>query len=92
MWFLLDIDMSVLAKNEITDRLEILADATIQVRYKTQITEDGKEISFTYSREVLAPGDDVTGKPDPIPAIAELLWTPEVVQRYKESLPQQPQF
>jgi hypothetical protein len=76
-----------LSKQTIVDRVEILSNEVIQVRRKVQVTEDGVELSFTYFREVLAPGDNVSQQPQKIRAIAHLLWTPAVIAAYKASLP-----
>ena len=58
----------------------------IQVRQITRIMEDGKEISKTYHRHVLCPGDDLTGQDERAVAIAKAVWTPEVIEEYKEFL------
>ena len=50
----------------------------IQERKKTAIVEDGKEISFSYHRRVLAPDDDVSGESDEVKGMASALWTDEV--------------
>ena len=49
----------------------------IQERRKTAIVEDGKELSFSYHRRVLAPDADVSGESDEIKAMSAL-WTDEV--------------
>jgi hypothetical protein len=75
--------MSTLSKEVVIDKIEVLADEQIQVREKTAIMEDGKEISASYHRWVLAPGDDLTDQDVRVTAVAQALWTTEVVAAYK---------
>ena len=50
----------------------------INERTKTSIMEDGKELSFSYHRRVLAPDTDVSSESDEIKGMASALWTDEV--------------
>ena len=50
----------------------------IQERQRTAVIEDGKELSYSYSRRVLAPDDDVSSESDEIKGMASALWTDEV--------------
>ena len=47
----------------------------INVRTKTSIIEDGKELSFSYHRKVLTPDMDVSGESAEIKALAGAIWT-----------------
>jgi len=58
----------------------------IQVRQITRIIEDGKEISKTYHRHVVNPGDDIKNQDERTKKIAQAIHTPEVIAAYKESL------
>jgi hypothetical protein len=50
----------------------------IQERTKTSVVEDGKELSYSYSRRVLSPDADVSSESDEIKGMASALWTDEV--------------
>ena len=50
----------------------------IQERTKTSVMEDGKELSYSYHRRVLAPDADVSSESDEIKGMASALWTDEV--------------
>ena len=50
----------------------------IQVRERTAIMEDGKELSFSYGRRILHPDADVSSESDEIKGMASALWTDEV--------------
>ena len=58
----------------------------IQVRTKTSIMEDGKELSYSYNRRVLSPDADVSGESDEIQALAGALWTDELKSAYADSI------
>jgi len=73
----------MLTKNVVTGSIEILEDGRLQVREDTIIIEDQNEISVTYLRYVLNPGDDVSDKSERIQDVAYAVWTPEVVEDWK---------
>jgi len=54
----------------------------IQVREDTVIERDGDEISRSYHRYVVAPGDDHEGLPADVRSVAEALHTSEHNQAY----------
>jgi hypothetical protein len=73
----------MLTKTKVLGTITILPDRSIQVRKDMVISEDGVELSRTYSRYVLAPGDDISRRDDLIKDLAVLLWTPEVLAAAK---------
>jgi hypothetical protein len=75
-----------LEKIEIVDRIEVLENGCIQVRTKTAIKEDGKEISATFHRHVVSPGDSYTKEDARVQAICKATHTAAVVTAYKASL------
>ena len=72
-----------LEKVIVVDRIEILEDGQIQVREATKILENGKELSRSFHRHVLAPGDLVETEGMKVQAIAKTVWTKEVVDAHK---------
>jgi len=67
----------------VIDQIEVLETGIVQVRQATKIMEDGKEISKSYHRHVLSPGDSLEGQDEKVQRIAKAAWTPEVVAAYK---------
>ena len=65
------------------DLIEIIENGSIQVRTKTAIMEDGKQISGQFHRHVVAPGDDVSGEDAKVQAIAAAVHTAEVIAAYQ---------
>ena len=57
----------------------------INVRTKTSIMEDGKELSFSYHRRVLTPDMDVSSESAEIQALAGAIWTDDVKKAYEDS-------
>jgi hypothetical protein len=69
------------------ERVEVLADGSLQVRDATVILRDGtRDPSFPpkYHRYVLHPGDDLAGKPERVVSVANAVWTEEVVAAWIE--------
>ena len=73
-----------LIEKQIIDKIELTEVNTIQVRTATSIIKDGAEIAKTYHRHSLSPGDDVSNEDSRVQAIANVIWTEEVVNAYKE--------
>jgi hypothetical protein len=65
------------------DRIEVLESGIVQVRTKTFIMEDGKQISSTFHRHVVAPGDDYSAEDARVKAICAAMHTADVVAAYK---------
>lgn len=75
----------MLEKVSIVDRIEVLENGCVQVRTKTAILEDGKQISGTFHRHVVAPGDDYTAEDARVQAVCAATHTAEVIEAYKAS-------
>ena len=65
------------------DRIEVVENGAVQVRTKTAIMEDGKQISGTFHRHVVAPGDDYSAEDVRVKAICKATHTAAVVAAYK---------
>lgn len=61
------------------DKIEVLENGVIQVRVAQIIEKESVEISRSYVRYTLAPGDDISGQNSQIQAISLAVWTPEIV-------------
>jgi hypothetical protein len=68
------------------DLIEVIANGIIQVRTRTSIMEDGTEISSTFHRHVVAPGDDYSAQDARVKAICAATHTDSVIALYKASL------
>lgn len=68
------------------DRIEVVENGCVQVRTKTAIMEDGKQISGTFHRHVVAPGDDYAGEDARVQAICAVTHTADVIAAYKASI------
>ena len=65
------------------DLIEALENGTVQVRTKTAIMEDGKQINGTFHRHVVAPGDDYSSQHTRVQGICAALHTAEVIAAYQ---------
>ena len=73
----------MLEKIEIVDRIEVIESGVVQVRTKTAIMEDGKQISGAFHRHVVAPGDDYSAEDAKVQAICAAVHTADVVAAYQ---------
>ena len=67
--------------------MNVGANSVISVRTDTVIKDEGSEISRSFHRHCLVPTDDVSGEDARVQAVANSLWTEEVVAAYQASLP-----
>jgi ABC-type proline/glycine betaine transport system ATPase subunit len=72
-----------LEKIAVVDRIEVVENGNVQVRTKIAIMEDGKQISGTYHRHVIAPGDDYSNEDARVQAICAATHTADVIASYK---------
>ena len=70
----------------VVDSIEVLEMGQVQVRTATKVLEDGKELSKSYHRNTLVPGDSLDGQDARVVAIANATWTPDVITKYKTML------
>ena len=76
-----------LTKQVVTDKYEIVSEhKMVQCRHATVISEDGVELSRSFNRHVIAPGDDVSNEPAETQAIVAAVHTPAVISAYKAML------
>ena len=68
------------------DKIEIVGDhKMVQVRTATIIERDGVEISRSFHRHVVAPGDDISGESAEVQAVCNAVWTQEIKDAYAAS-------
>jgi len=72
-----------LTKQVAIDKIEVVENGAVQVRQITRIMEDGTELSASYHRWALVPGADLTGQDAKVVAIANAVWTAEVIAAYQ---------
>ena len=73
------------------DKIEIVgAFKHVQVRTATIIERDGVEISRSFHRHVVQPGDDTTNESAEVQAICAAVHTAEVIAAYQASQAEAP--
>lgn len=65
------------------DRIEAVQSGHVQVRTRISIVENGVEISSSFHRHVVAPGDDYSGEDARVKAICKATHTADVIAAYK---------
>lgn len=70
-----------------TDKIEVVGDYKhLQVREATVIEEDGVELTRSFHRYVLSPGDSLVSQSAEIQSIANAVWTEEIINAYSASI------
>jgi archaellum component FlaF (FlaF/FlaG flagellin family) len=64
------------------DQITVTENGIVLFREATRILEDGVELSKTYHRSSLQPGQDISGVPANVQEICNVAWTPEVVAAF----------
>ena len=75
-----------LEKSITVDKIEVMENGCVQVRTKTAIIEDGVQISGSFHRHVVVPGDDYSQEDARVQTICAATHTAEVVAAYKAAI------
>ena len=74
-----------ITKQTVVDQITVTQNGTVLYREATSVVEDGNIIAKTFHRTSLTPGQDLTGQPANVQAIAQAAWTPEVIAAYQQA-------
>ena len=75
-----------LTKTTVVDSITVTENGIVLYREATRIMEDGNQISQTFHRTSLTPGQSLTGQPANVVAICNAAWTTEVIAAYQEQV------
>ena len=81
--------MSTFTETKVIDQITVTENGIVLYREATTVLKDGDQIAKTYHRTSLTPGQDLTGQPDNVKAIAQVAWTEAVIAAYQEQISQQ---
>jgi len=73
-----------LTEDTIVDSIDVRFDGKIQVRKANRVFRDGVEISKSYHRHVVSPGDDLSLEDPRVATVGATVHTPEVIAAYKK--------
>ena len=86
----------MIEKRTIIDKIDILRDGHIWIQERNQLIEydeetgetidDGVEVAATFHRDVLYPDRDITSRSDYVKSLAALVWTNEIIDKYKAKI------
>jgi hypothetical protein len=67
-----------------SDLVEVVANGSVQVRMRTSIFEDAKEVSASFNRYVIAPGEQPPADaPQRVKSVCAAVHTPECIAAYQ---------
>jgi hypothetical protein len=72
-----------LSKVQIVDSIDVAQNNFVQVRTKTSIMENGVEISSSFHRHTVAPGECSSNEDEKVQAICAAVHTADVIAAYK---------
>ena len=72
----------MLEKQIVIDQIEVTESGCVQVRQATKIIENGVELSKSYHRWVITPGQDYSDQSEKVKAICQVIHTPEVIEAW----------
>ena len=64
-------------------KIEVLENGCLQIRRSDIVLKDGIEVGRQFHRHCLNPGDNTTEEPERVQAVANAVWTKDVVVAYK---------
>ncbi len=72
-----------LTKTTVIDQIIVEENGIILFREATRIIENGNQLSQTFHRTSLTPGQDLANQPANVVAICNTVWTPAVIAAYQ---------
>ena len=72
-----------LTKTTTVDQITVTENGIVLYREATRIMENGTQVSETYHRTSLTPGQDLTNQPANVVAICNTVWTDAVITAYQ---------
>ena len=72
-----------LNETKVIDQITVNEGGAVMFREATRIMRGDKLIAQSFHRSILFPGQDLTGVPAQVVAIAQAAWTPDVVAAYQ---------
>jgi hypothetical protein len=78
-----------ITKTIAVDQIEVTENGIVQVRTKTAFLENGLEVSRSFHRHTIAPGQDYSQEDDKVKNICAVAHTESVVAEYQANLPKE---
>ena len=78
-----------ITKSTTVDQITVTENGIVLYREATRIMEDGNELSKTFHRTSLVPGQNLRGHPAKVAEICNVVWTAEVIAAYQAQVDEQ---
>ena len=72
-----------LSETKVIDQITVTESGVVLYREATRIMRGDEVVAQTFHRTSLYPGQDLTGQPEKVVAIAQTAWTPQVIAAYQ---------
>ena len=78
-----------ITKTIAVDQIEVTENGVVQVRTKSSFFENGVEVSRSFHRHTIAPGQDYSQEEQKVQSICAAAHTESVVAEYQSKLPKE---
>ena len=75
-----------IVKETLIDQITVTENGIVLYREATRIIENGKELTKTYHRTSLVPGQDISSQPQKVQDICNAAWTEKVIASYQQKV------
>jgi hypothetical protein len=75
-----------LTETKTIDQITVTENGVVLYREATRIMRGDEVVAQTFHRTSLTPGQDLTGQSEKVVAIAQTVWTPQVIAAYQALL------
>ncbi|WP_146186070.1 hypothetical protein [Limnohabitans sp. MMS-10A-192] len=70
-------------ETKVIDQITVTENGIILFREATRVLRDGVVIAETFHRSSAAPSQDISGLPENVAEIAQVVWKPEVIAAFE---------
>ena len=78
----------MIEKQSSIDRIEVLENNIVQLREAIRLIENGQELSKTYHRWMITPGQDYSDQDDRVKAVCVAVHTEQAISQWQEQISQ----
>lgn len=72
-----------LEKVSVIDQITVTENGVVMWRIAHRIIEDGEQLSQSYERNSIDPGEDTARVPAKVKAVIDVIWTADVIAAFK---------
>jgi len=75
-----------LEKIKALEKIEVMSNGIVLVKYGIAIVEDNQQLAKTYERISYAPVDDISNADEKVKNVCQAIWTADVIEKFKQEI------